>query len=201
MLVYDSVYGPHRIMDHVLIDLMSSRAVQRLRGIAQFGVPDELYHLNGFSRYDHSVGVMVLLDKLDAGLREKVAGLLHDISHTAFSHVIDWVFDNQHSEDFQDTMISRFMDSPEVRGILERYGYDSRDFHDLRKFTLLEQEIPDLCADRIDYLLREMKLNGQDLEIKEFLSALVNVDGRVYVKGEKTALRMAREFMRYQREH
>ena len=199
MLLYDRVYGSHRLTDHVLIDLLGSKPVQRLKGIAQFGVPDEWYHLEGFTRYEHSVGVMILLDRLDAGLKEKIAGLLHDISHTTFSHVIDWVYGNEQSEDYQDKILARFIDSPEIRDILEMYGYSSKDFHDLTKFTLLEQEIPELCVDRIDYLLREMKFNGQDIE--QLLNSLINIDGRIYVKEEKSALALAREFMRYQTEH
>jgi len=53
---------------------------------------------NPTTRFDHSVGVMLLIRKLGAGsspasalLKEQVAALLHDVSHTAFSHVIDYV--------------------------------------------------------------------------------------------------------------
>jgi HD superfamily phosphohydrolase len=201
MLLYDRVYGEHRLTDHALIDLLGSKPVQRLKGIAQFGVPNEWYHLEGFTRYEHSVGVMLLLDRMDAGLKEKIAGLLHDVSHTAFSHVIDWVYGNEKNEDFQDKILAKFMDSPDIKNVLEMYGYDSRDFHDLAKFTLLEQEIPDLCVDRVDYLLREMKFNGQAIEVEAFLKSLVNVDGRIYVKGEKAALALAREYIRHQQEH
>lgn len=201
MLLYDKLYGEHRITDHILIDLIGSKALQRLKGIAQYGIPDKWYHLNGFSRYDHSIGVMILLDRLDAGLRERIAGLIHDISHTAFSHVIDWVFGNEQSEDFQDKIFSKFLDSQEIRNILDMYGYRSEDFHKLEKFTLLEQEIPDLCADRIDYMLREMKQEGKDYEIEQILKSLINIDGRVYVKSEKSALMISREYLRLQREH
>ena len=47
------------------------------------------------TRYEHSVGVMLLARRVGGGLREQVAALLHDVSHTAFSHVIDHVFHDQ----------------------------------------------------------------------------------------------------------
>ena len=41
--------------------------------------------------FEHSLGVYLLLRRLGADRREQVAGLLHDISHTAFSHAVDFL--------------------------------------------------------------------------------------------------------------
>ena len=90
--IFDKIYGTYKITSPVIIKLLKSSPVQRLKKIAQFGVPDQLYHLKGYSRYDHSVGVFLLLRKLEASELEQIAGLLHDVSHTAFSHVIDYVY-------------------------------------------------------------------------------------------------------------
>ena len=38
--------------------------------------------------------------------------------------------------------------------ILEKYGYNASDIIDEKSFPLLETQLPDLCADRIDYSLR-----------------------------------------------
>jgi len=202
MLVYDPLYGEQRITDHILVDIMHTKAMQRLKGVAQFGMPDEWYHIKGgFSRYEHSIGVMLLLDRLNSSLKERVAGLLHDVSHTAFSHVVDWVYGSEAEEDFQDRIFSKFIDSPVIRNILKMYGYDSADFHDLRRFTLLEQELPELCADRMDYFLRELKMMGRDVEVEQFLHALVNVDRRMYVRDEKSAIAIAKAFNKMQKDH
>ncbi|HUB93002.1 MAG TPA: HD domain-containing protein [Verrucomicrobiae bacterium] len=89
MTIDDRVYGSAEVNSNVLLDLINSQPVQRLKGIAQFGIPDEFYHKQNYSRYEHSVGVMILLQRLGASEEEQIAGLLHDVSHTAFSHVID----------------------------------------------------------------------------------------------------------------
>lgn len=52
--------------------------------------------------YDHSMGVFVILRARGAPLEEQIAGLLHDVSHTAFSHVGDWVYGKENQDkDYQ----------------------------------------------------------------------------------------------------
>lgn len=47
----------------------------------------------------------------------------------------------------------------------------------------MEQEAPELCADRIDYTLQDLYRHGKIslAEVEEFLQALVMVDGRLYL--------------------
>ena len=85
MKIEDRVYGEEEIREKVLVDLINCKSIQRLKGLAQFGLPDEYYHRNGFSRYEHSLGVLIFLRKFGTDLNEQIAGLLHDVSHTAFS--------------------------------------------------------------------------------------------------------------------
>ncbi|MDD2785690.1 MAG: HD domain-containing protein [Patescibacteria group bacterium] len=156
MLISDRLYGSFNIDEPVLVELINSRAVQRLKGIAQLGIPDEFYSVKSFSRYEHSVGVMLLLRRLGANEEEQIAGLLHDASHTAFSHVIDWVVKENGSEDnYQDNHHLEYLLKTELPSILERYGYDINNIADYDRFGLLERDMPDLCADRVDYGLRE----------------------------------------------
>src|SRR3989344_1720304 len=109
MKIRDKIYGSENVKEQVLIDLINSDPVQRLKGIAQFGIPDEYSHKKGFSRYEHSIGVLILLRKLKADLVEQSAGILHDISHTAFSHVVDGVAGDPTKEDYQDKRHKEFI--------------------------------------------------------------------------------------------
>ncbi len=102
MIIKDRVYGIFKVTSPVILELIKSPSLLRLKKIAQYGVPDKYYHLRGYSRYEHSLGVMLLLKKLGASEKEQIAGLLHDISHTAFSHLVDWVLDQGDKEIFQD---------------------------------------------------------------------------------------------------
>lgn len=89
MNIADPIYGKMRIQKPVLIELLSAPSVIRLKNISQFGIPDQYYHLKNYSRFEHSVGVMILLRKLGASVEEQAAGLLHDVSVSAFSHIIN----------------------------------------------------------------------------------------------------------------
>ena len=115
ILIHDRVYGKIEIEEPVLIELINSKPVQRLRKIEQFGIPSEWHCFPGFKRFEHSVGVLILLIKLNAPLKEQIAGLLHDVSHTAFSHVVDWVFGaTTTNEDYQDLIHEKILIQSEI---------------------------------------------------------------------------------------
>lgn len=72
-------------------------------------------------RYDHSVGVMLLIRMLGGTLEEQIAGLLHDVSHTAFSHVADYVFENR-DEDYHEIIFRSVVESSEYLLFLKSIG-------------------------------------------------------------------------------
>lgn len=88
------IYGVYKI-EQVLEDLINSKPVQRLRGGHQGGASYLVNPKWNVTRYEHSVGVMLLIRKLGGSLEEQIAGLLHDVSHTAFSHVVDFALDQK----------------------------------------------------------------------------------------------------------
>ena len=168
MKIIDIVYGKEEINEPILIELINSAPIQRLKGVSQFGIPDEYYHKKGFSRFEHSIGVLILLRRLNAKLEEQVAGLLHDVSHTAFSHLIDWVIGDPSKEDYQDKTLLKTLEETEISQILKKYGFSPKKIAGIEKFFLLEQRAPNLCADRVDYTLREIASHSREDSIKIF---------------------------------
>lgn len=201
MLIKDEVYGDFEIKEPVLIELIKSPTLTRLKGISQQGMPEEFYHRKVFSRFEHSIGVFLLLKKLGAGLHEQIGGLLHDISHTAFSHVIDWVIGDPSKEDHQDNIFLDFLIKSEIPVILNKYGIDINKVSNLESFTLLEQDAPSLCADRIDYSLRELINSEHDDEVKKIVDNLIAVNGQIVFKSEEIAEYFSRQYATLQREH
>ncbi len=199
MIVKDSVFGEFEIKEPVLIELINSKAIQRLKNISQVGVPDRFYFRSSGNRFEHSIGVLYLLRKLNASIEEQVSGLLHDVSHTAFSHVADWVFGSSENEDFQDNIHLDILHGPEILSILEKYNLDVKRIGNFENFTLLDREIPDLCIDRLDYSMRDFLFDKS--KISFLLSSLINRNNKVVFNSREAAKIFGEEFLKCQTEH
>lgn len=188
MIITDKIYGKFEI-EKVLEDLIASKPMQRLKGIHQGGASYLVNEKWNETRFDHSVGVMLLIKKLGGSIEEQIAGLLHDVSHTAFSHVVDFVFDNK-KEDYHETIYKSVIINSEIPTILEKYHYKYEDIlFDDSRWTLLEQPAPELCADRVDSTLRDMYEYGHISlkDIQTFLSDLTVIEGKMYVQSIEIA--------------
>ena len=203
MKITDRVYGETEVKEPVLLELLKSPSVVRLKKISQFGVPDKYYHHKNYSRYEHSVGVMLFLRRLGATIEEQIAGLLHDVSVLAFSHVTDWVFSegSKGIEDFHDSIHEKFVRKTEIPEILEEFDLSTKRVLDEKNFTLLENKIPNLCADRVDYALRECKYWLNPGLVKRCLVSLVNFNGEIVFTDRETAFDFAKNFLKLQTEH
>lgn len=193
----DELYGNVEISEPVLLDLMASRAMQRTKGISQHGITALLGITPPFSRFDHCAGTMLLVRRLGAPIQEQIAALLHDISHTAFSHVIDFVFDDHSGQSYHEDKKEEFVANSDIPAIFNRHGMDWRNFMDEAKFPLLEQPAPALCADRLDYFLRDLEFLklAKRAEVQSVLDSLEVVDGRIAVNDINVARWLAYTFI------
>ncbi|WP_231491963.1 HD domain-containing protein [Pedobacter sp. Leaf170] len=183
----DILYGKIEFPD-VFEELLNTEALKRLAGIHQSGaiylVNPEICH----SRLEHAIGVLMLIKNLGGSELEQIAGLLHDISHTAFSHVGDYVFNNT-DEDYHEKIFAEVLYNSEIPDVLLRYGYNANQII-YGNFDILEQPLPSLCADRLDYTLRDgfhAGLISRQRAI-EFLKSITLKDGKMAVNSEKEAL-------------
>ncbi|GEN46366.1 HD domain-containing protein [Alkalibacillus haloalkaliphilus] len=182
MVIEDQLYGSYEL-ENVLRDLIESKPVQRLKGIHQGGASYLVNPKWNVTRYEHSLGVMLLVRKLGGSLEEQIAALLHDLSHTAFSHVVDYVLEHD-DEDYHENIYEQFVKHSDIPVILEKYGFHFEEILlDDSRWTLLEQPAPELCADRVDYTLRDMTQYGHITlhESHTFLEHLTVVGGKMYL--------------------
>ncbi len=188
MHIEDKIYGSFDINEEVLQELVASKPVQRLKGIHQGGASYLVNPEWNVTRYEHSVGVMLLIRMLGGSVEEQAAGLLHDVSHTAFSHVIDFVLDYE-NQDYHEEIFEEVISQSDIPEILERYDFNVEKVIDESNWKILEQPLPDLCADRMDYTLRDMYQQGMmsQKEIDSFLQSLRFNGEKVYVDNEEAA--------------
>lgn len=165
----DRVYGEVVIEEPVLIELIQSPPLLRLQHIDQGGYrpfwPNPHVSIGPYdhSRFAHSVGVCLLLRQYQAPLEEQIAGLLHDVSHSAFSHCVDYVLEggSETEQSHQDSLHELFVKNSQIPEILVKNGFDVDYILNDAHFPLKERNLPDLCADRIDYSLRTAVLFGE----------------------------------------
>lgn len=193
MLIDDRLYGRFDVTEEVLTELIDSYEVQRLKGVSQRGYPASTQMVSKnpphYTRYEHSIGCMLLLRKMGAGIEEQIAGLLHDTSHTAFSHVADWAFGNPEAEDYQDSILSDYIKGSALAAIIQKHGYDLERISNMErhgKFGLLERNAPDVCADRIDYALRDSH-NTHLEEGRKAIEGLMANNGEIVFRSRASA--------------
>ena len=191
----ETIYGNFEINDPIIIELLSHPMMLRLKNIRQYGVNYYVIKPETYHRYEHSVGVYLLLKKYGASLKEQVAGLLHDVSHTVFSHVGEWIFDHKDGlSSYQDDNHDSFLKATGFAEILEKHGFTLASInHKHNNFSLLEQDLPDLCLDRIEYNLqgglRENLITKNDFDA--ILNSLKFKDDKWYFTDIKNAKKFA----------
>ncbi|MBH0351061.1 hypothetical protein, partial [Bacillus thuringiensis] len=87
-------------------------------------------------------------------------------------------------------IFSSVVKNSEIPAILAKYGYNYEDILlDDSKWTLLERSAPELCADRVDYTLRDMYTYGYVSleEVHSFLEDVIAVDGKMVVQSVEMA--------------
>lgn len=206
MIYNDKVYGKFEITEPVILDLINSPSLQRLKGIDQYGYkklwvkPNITVNQIDHSRFAHSMGVYLLLRKYNLPLEEQIAGLIHDVSHSAFSHCIDYVLDvgSEKNHDHQDNLFNEYVKDSEIPGIVSKYGLSLDYILNDDNFPAKERKIPELCADRIDYLLRDSFLFGEigEKEVHHLLESLTINENNWIFDDKSNALMFAGLFDR-----
>lgn len=173
MTSFDFLYGAFKL-EPVLAELIASAPVQRLKGVHQGGAIYLVRDEWNVTRYEHSLGTMLLVRRLGGSVEEQVAALLHDVSHTAFSHVTDHVFGHK-EEDYHEKIFASVVEQSEIPALLAKHGLDGRAIlSDMEQWPILEKAAPDLCADRLDYTLRDIHyyFGVPQEEVERFVSSL-----------------------------
>lgn len=182
-----------------VMPVINSDVMQRLKHIDQSGGARYLASkLPAFSRYEHSVGVYAILKKAGVSKKEMVAGLLHDASHTVFSHVGDYIWSkdvNKYTkESYQDKIHLDYLKKNKMETVLKSLDMKLEDMDTKNNgYTALEQHIPDMCADRIQYNIHTgiiMKMISQK-EAKEIIEDLKFKDNKWFFKNPDVARKFA----------
>jgi HD superfamily phosphohydrolase len=166
-IIKDPVHG-YVEADDIVLRLLDSVEVQRLRHITQLGFANLVYPGANHTRFEHSLGTMHLAGfmcgklGLDADETRVVttAALLHDIGHGPFSHVTEPVmkeFTGQYHH-----QIEGIVGGGSIAGVLEDEGISPAEV-----CAIVSGDHPlagiihgSLDVDRMDYLMRDAHYTG-----------------------------------------
>ena len=164
-LFSDPVHGFISVPKNLIMDLIQTPEVQRLRRIRQLGVGHLVFPGAEHTRFNHALGAMALMQDALASLSEKgtpispeeqtaalAAALLHDVGHGAFSHTLEHqlIADFEH-EDMSRVLLVRL--NERLDGALDRTLEIFDDTYERPFFHQLVSSQLDM--DRLDYLRRD----------------------------------------------
>ena len=135
------------------------RILTRLKKIGYFcGMDYASPHIYMFeykiSRFDHSLTTALMTWKYSKDKKATLSALFHDVSTPCFSHVIDYMnkdYENQESTEENTESILRNCKS--LKKLLKEDNISLEDILDFKKFTIVDNHRPKLCADRVDGLI------------------------------------------------
>jgi len=160
--IRDPLYG-FITANEMELSVISAPPVQRLRRVAHLGLSDAVYPSATHSRFEHSLGVMHLAGELSTSLglsadevqAYKIAGLLHDVGHSPFSHALEEVIEDRLG--FEHERQSERV----IRELEDRYDPDPEFVIDIiHGNTKYDIVAGDIDADRLDYLQRDSRRTG-----------------------------------------
>ncbi len=213
VILHDPVHGAIQA-DELEWLLIRSRPVQRLKGIKQLGLVEAVYPGANHTRFEHSLGTMyvagLMASRLGLALEEvrkvRLAGLLHDLGHSALSHAVEGVLSrnpeiqpqvkgrraSRHEEFTREIIESHPFGEKAIRACEQAFGNADEIFREVADIASggrppLGQIISgDLDADRIDFLLRDSHHSGVSLglvDLDQILQALTVCNDRIVLAG------------------
>ena len=146
-VIHDPIHGSIKV-DEPFLTVLDRHEMQRLRAVKQLGLGNMVFPGANHTRFEHSLGTYHLAGRMAStiGLSEedsmavRMAGLLHDICHTPFSHTTEEVVEQATGMDHMEmagklikgeipTYLKRDADlfdgTPSISEILEENGISS----------------------------------------------------------------------------
>jgi len=123
-------------------------------------------NIGPYSRWDHSLGVALIVWHFTNDKAQTLAGLFHDITTPVFAHVVDFLNgDHLRQESTEAGVEDCLRASSEVMALLSQYGLEPEQVSDYHRYPIADNDSPALSADRLEYTLGNLLNYGfADLE-------------------------------------
>ena len=167
-LIKDPVHGYISLSEDE-VRVLDTYPVQRLRRIIQLPFVHLVYPGARHTRFDHSLGCMYLAGEFAERLgfdehRRKLlrlAGLLHDLGHTPYSHLLEPLLEEAGTT-HEEMTIKILEDDRELREAVKKCGVSVDEVIDVLRGKGAESAIISgpMDADKLDFLMRDSYFTG-----------------------------------------
>lgn len=176
MKMTDVLYGEIEVTDPFLLEIIEHPAFQRLKRINQYGGVNFVYpDRYQTTRFEHTLGVWYLVQKLGVSQEVQVAALLHDVGHTAFSHMIDMAMASK-TEDYHEQFVHLLPGYDDLMKLVASHGIT---LQPVDSYPELKKSLPDVGADRLDYGVRDhVSATGETSDLGKRVAQNIRLLGR-----------------------
>lgn len=169
---------------------LNLKILTRLKRVGYFcGMDYASKHIYDFaykiSRYDHSLTTALLTWRFTKDKKQTLAALFHDVSTPCFSHVIDYMnkdYETQESTEEKTGVIIR--SSRKLKKLLKEDNLSIDDILDFKQFTIVDNNRPKLCADRIDGIILTSLGWTKELKMTDVPNIINNIEIQKNEDGE-----------------
>ena len=143
-------------MPEFLVKYLEVPSLVRLKKVGYFCGMDyaskDIYDFREYiSRFDHSLTVALLTYMFTNDEMATIAALFHDISTPCFSHVIDYMNNDYEKQESTEEYTEFILTNDEyLRRCLEKDNILIEDVINFKKYSIVDNDRPKVCADRID---------------------------------------------------
>jgi len=107
-----------------------------------------------YSRFQHSLGVGLIVWHFTGSEKQALAGLLHDVATPVFSHVVDFLNGDYLTQESTEADTQTIIQgSAGLQQLLVQRGLDTGDVADYHSYPIADNASPRLSADRLEYTL------------------------------------------------
>lgn len=110
-----------------------------------------------YSRYEHSLGVALIVYHFTHDIKMTLAGLFHDIATPCFAHVIDFLKGDHEKQEATEERTSLILSSSlSIQEELSKLHLKTEDVDDYHLYPIADNDSPRLSADRLEYTLHNL---------------------------------------------
>lgn len=149
----------HEDIPEYVQDIIQTSLFQRLKDVGmncgnEYTQFEPFCHCRGVSRYQHSIGVALIVYHFTQDKHQVIAALLHDIASPVFAHVIDFMHHDYLQQVATENLTEQMIkNNHELQKIFLRYHIDENKVINYHDYPIADNDTPQLSADRLEYTL------------------------------------------------